>query len=847
MEEQKIITRRSRGLRFLFTHLLGGIGITEILILFLGFAIGIGLLIGFSKIALWAGVVMLLLTIIVTVILIVPFGYQKVYSVLIAAGGYLFAIKKIKSSFLSALYPIKTINEQECILINGSVIAVWSIATVDISLMDSHQRNLVLQQLADQLRDLNLHYEIIRIAESFDFEKQTAHLVALSKYHSEYQANLKKPNHIAQQMINYVQGYEMIRQDKNQKHSSFYIFVYGPDAIKIQQETQYRFRQFHGDVRLLRVTGPKLQQIFALYLTGTNELWPHKLQQTRYRLQQNQQYSSYHEIWQFPALVNDGWLFPFANLPGVNLSLQVYPLSNNEAIRLLDRAVMRARMNEPHKASDQIEKSTYLDHFNTMLELVKNGGESVKMVRVQFRVSSETLAEWHQRRELLIMTVANAGFTLNNLRYHQIKTFKEQLQSLPINTIRNNFQEMALNSLVSSFPFVPQTIQDPHGLFLGFNTMVEPVFFDVKVRNNVGRVNSNVLVLGMSGFGKTYNVSKQLNWLYLNKTRIFIIDPEREYHHFAKYYGGVILNIGIGSASRINPLEIFGDDLMKHIAMLEQFLRIMYHNLGDRDFAEWQKLMLAVYHQKNINDQTDFTKLTPASYPIWQDVYDYSELIEANQKYKSNLNGILWKLSQGADGRLWNGTSTLNLRHHDFVVFDTHDLSVNKNIENAQIFLMLTFLDKEIKLNKIKNENLPLLEQNWICIAIDEAHLLVNENNSLALNFLFQMTKRIRKYNGILYIISQNVNDFMGNEQIKTQTRGIINNCSYQFIHHLAPSDLQDYDNLVSAAGRLNTLQKDRITESNQGQCLFVINNQRTMLNISSFAGEEAAWVKVKN
>lgn len=52
MEEQKIITRRSRGLRFLFTHLLGGIGITEILILFLGFAIGIGLLIGFSKIAL---------------------------------------------------------------------------------------------------------------------------------------------------------------------------------------------------------------------------------------------------------------------------------------------------------------------------------------------------------------------------------------------------------------------------------------------------------------------------------------------------------------------------------------------------------------------------------------------------------------------------------------------------------------------------------------------------------------------------------------------------------------------------------------------------------------------------
>ncbi|WP_215825426.1 type IV secretory system conjugative DNA transfer family protein [Spiroplasma endosymbiont of 'Nebria riversi'] len=41
------------------------------------------------------------------------------------------------------------------------------------------------------------------------------------------------------------------------------------------------------------------------------------------------------------------------------------------------------------------------------------------------------------------------------------------------------------------------------------------------------------------------------------------------------------------------------------------------------------------------------------------------------------------------------------------------------------------------------------------------------------------MTKRIRKYNGILYIMTQNINDFMGNTNIKTQAQGIINNCLY--------------------------------------------------------------------
>jgi hypothetical protein len=66
------------------------------------------------------------------------------------------------------------------------------------------------------------------------------------------------------------------------------------------------------------------------------------------------------------------------------------------------------------------------------------------------------------------------------------------------------------------------------------------------------------------------------------------------------------------------------------------------------------------------------------------------------------------------------------------------------------------------------------------------------KNNALALNFLFEMTKRIRKYIGISCIMTQNINDFMGNANIKTQAQGIINNCLYQFVHHLAASDLAD-------------------------------------------------------
>ena len=72
----------------------------------------------------------------------------------------------------------------------------------------------------------------------------------------------------------------------------------------------------------------------------------------------------------------------------------------------------------------------------------------------------------------------------------------------------------------------------------------------------------------------------------MNHTKLFIIDPEREYHHLARYYGGSILAVGTSFNTRINPLEVFGGDLMLHIGLLEQFFRILYPDLIDRDFAD---------------------------------------------------------------------------------------------------------------------------------------------------------------------------------------------------------------------------------------------------------------------
>ena len=377
--------------------------------------------------------------------------------------------------------------------------------------------------------------------------------------------------------------------------------------------------------------------------------------------------------------------------------------------------------------------------------------------------------------------------------------------------------------------------------YWAFNEYDEPVFFDIKTRDK-NRVSSNVLVFGKTGGGKTYNVSKQLNWLYLNNTKIFIIDPEAQFHHLAQYYGGEIIPIGKNNNYHINPLEIFDQDsdLMEHIAFLEQFFRIVYPNLNDYDFADWQKILLATYKNKSINHKTDLSKLKSTNYPLLIDLYN-----TANQLYPDlKLTNIIWKLAFGADGYLWNKHSNINLENKKLIVFDIHNLNVNENVKNAQLFIMLQFLNKEIKNNKKINDTLPIDKKQWICLAIDEAHLLVNKQNLACLNFLKNMTKQIRKYNGILYIISQNIGDFVGTSLIQQESKKIVNNCGYHFIHGLESNDISEYDDLIKNTGGLNSFEKNSIASAKQGDCLFIFNNNvRNYLAITSYSEEEEAWL----
>ena len=123
-------------------------------------------------------------------------------------------------------------------------------------------------------------------------------------------------------------------------------------------------------------------------------------------------------------------------------------------------------------------------------------------------------------------------------------------------------------------------------------------------------------------------------------------------------------------------------------------------------------------------------------------------------------------------------------------------------------------------------------------MVIDEAHVFIDPKLPIALEFMFQLAKRIRKYNGMQIIITQNIKDFVGTEEIARKSTAIINACQYSFIFPLAPNDMHDLCRLYEKAGAINESEQEEIVNNGRGRA-FVITSPTKRTSVDIVATQE--------
>ena len=561
----------------------------------------------------------------------------------------------------------------------------------------------------------------------------------------------------------------------------------------------------------------------------------------------------------YPSVVGDSWLAGVMSFPSTKVVVKVTPMDRTKAIKSIDRSLaeLRGQYMSTSIDSKMIELQEHINTLSSLLVTLQQDNEALLSVNIYITAYDalmtgndpvlsqdfETMMPYvADMKKTLKRNWSEEGMKLSGMDFLQIQSFIGS-QISAYDPMLKDARGIPSNTIAGMFPWIFAHISDVGGIQLGSADSV-PVFIDFFKRNEE-RVNSNMVIVGKSGSGKSYATKSLLTNLASEDAKIFILDPENEYSQLAHTLHGKVINVGNAKYGRLNPFHIItaldddeagtegggpGGSFATHLQFLEEFFRQILPDIDKEALEYLNSLVERVYLNFGITPETDLSGFTADDYPIFDDLYDVilAEFERTNNEYLRNLlrslvNYISKFSTGGRNANIWNGPSTVTTEEN-FSVFNFQSMLANRNstIANAQMLLVLKYVDNEIIKNRDYNTKYGLNRK--IVVVIDEAHVFIDTKFPIALDFMFQLAKRIRKYNGMQIVITQNIKDFVGSEDIARKSSAIINACQYSFVFGLAPNDMSDLCKLYEKAGGINETEQEDILQAKRGQAFTIMS-----------------------
>ena len=552
-------------------------------------------------------------------------------------------------------------------------------------------------------------------------------------------------------------------------------------------------------------------------------------------------YKSCWAVTEYPPTTEEtAILAHLADRNGVTLRIYNRLVNSMEQRKIVQQAMRKNHMMTT--TNDVSESVKAQDNINDVVELLselRRNKEPLLHTAVFIELRATTEDKLRELQADIQMELTRSKISVDRLLLRQKEGF---LAVLPCgnNVFASQFERvLPASSVANLYPLNYSGKTDQHGFYIGRDKYGSNVLVDFDKRTE-DKTNSNVLILGNSGQGKSHLLKLLLcNHREAGKS-VLVLDPESEYQELCANLGGTYIDMMSGEYM-INPLEpkAWSDGekadleapevfrkvtrLSQHISYLKDFFRA-YKDFTDAEIDTIEIMLMKLYGRFGMDDGTNFDQFTAEDYPTMSDLYELIEkefmAFDSEKKHlytEEMLQNIclgLNSMCKGAEAKYFDGHT--NIRDAEFICFGVKGLmDTNKRLKDTLLFNILSYMSNQ------------LLGKGNTVAAVDELYLFLT--NMTAIEYIRNAMKRVRKKDSSVILASQNIEDFLLPE-IKEFTKPLFSIPTHQFLFNGGNINARDYIDAL----QLEESEFDLIKYPERGTCLFKCGNERYLLQVKA-------------
>ena len=522
---------------------------------------------------------------------------------------------------------------------------------------------------------------------------------------------------------------------------------------------------------------------------------------------------------------------------GVTLRIYCRQVSPGEEDRIIDNANKKNKLDgsDPNKLRQAVEAESNLRDVAELVHKMHREHEPLLHCAVYLEMTADSMEHLRQLQTDVLTELVRCKLNVDKLLLRQKQGFY-CASPVGYNALGREFERvLPAGSVANLYPFNYSGKTDPNGFYIGKDKYGSNIAVDFDRRDS-DKTSANILILGNSGQGKSYLMKLLIcNLLEAGKS-VVSLDAEHELEELCGKLGGCFIDL-MGGEKRINVLEVrcWNEDteadesapeafrkstlLARHISFLKDFFRA-YKDFSDPQLDTIEIMLSALYEKWGISEETDFRQLKPGDYPVLSDLY---ALI--NNELVNYRNGSLYtrellqevllglhSLCVGADAPFFNGHT--NISDDRFLVFGVGGvLTAAKSLRNALLFNVLAYMSDR------------LLTAGNTVAALDELYLWLS--NPVAIEYIRNCLKRVRKRDSALMMASQNLEDF-DQEGVREMTKPLFAIPPHQFLFNPGSIGRRFYMDML----QLDEAEFELIRHARRGECLFKCGAERYHLKV---------------